>query len=201
MDLIAAQPKRSRTMPELVARMLQKKRPPTTAPLAAGLSQMASIRLMIDPRTIHIKLAFKDCAVEAAVHTLTDPSIDIGTWEFASLFAHMCGRWERSSLVPASTISWNLGNLGRTAAACNRAGEPRHPYWTQGDCHLAAMIWERDMLERAWHHEAGQGCEGALGQPEASSQQAARSQQARSKQQSEAASRQQQYFALARLLF
>ena len=30
-DLIAAQPRRSRTMPELVARMLQKKRPRTTA--------------------------------------------------------------------------------------------------------------------------------------------------------------------------
>ena len=58
----------------------------TGAP-SSGLSQMASIRLMINPRTIHIKLAFKDCAVEAAVHALTDPSIDIGTWKFASSFA------------------------------------------------------------------------------------------------------------------
>ena len=48
---------------------------------------MASMPLLLDPGSMHMKLAFKDGAVEAACHALADPWVDIDTWEFASSFA------------------------------------------------------------------------------------------------------------------
>ena len=48
---------------------------------------MATMRLMIDPWGIYTTEAFQDGAVEAAVRAMTDPCVDIDTWEFASSMA------------------------------------------------------------------------------------------------------------------
>ena len=72
---------------------------------------MARLRLLLDPLSMHLKLAFKDCAVEAACHALADPWVDIDTWEFASSFAPYV--WSLDQIEFGGHVYYILG-LGET---------------------------------------------------------------------------------------